>query len=136
MKADQSGWLTAAAIFWFEAWGLIGLVYIGVLPLMMFMHGTWPPSTWVDGSVLRLAILLATVGVIAAVMWLFTTDRSRLRASFFSGLGLVGLATTVAIALTATAFMLVVVAFWLIWPSLVLLIVWGRRATRNSTSAG
>lgn len=131
---DLSAWLTAAALFWFEAWGLVGLVWIGVLPVMAFMHGTWPPSTWVDGSVLRLALLLAIVGASALVVWFSTGVDSRLRASALSVLGVAGLLATVAIALIGTEYVLPV-AFWLVWPSLVLVIVWGQRAARIGTTS-
>jgi hypothetical protein len=41
-KADLSGWLTLTALFWFEAWGLMELGLIAAVPLLGFMHGTFP----------------------------------------------------------------------------------------------
>jgi hypothetical protein len=126
---DVSGWLTAAALFWFEAWGLMGLVAIAVFPLMAFMHGSWPPWTWADGTVLRSAALLASVGIGAVVAWASTGDRPRVRAFLFTAPGLIGLVATAAAA-TVDGYIFAGVALWLAWPSIVLVAVWGRRLLR------
>jgi hypothetical protein len=123
---DLSGWLTAAALFWFEAWGLMGLVAIAVFPLMAFMHGSWPPWTWSDGTVLRSAALLASVGIGAVVAWASTGGRPRVRAFLFTATGLVGLVVTAAAA-TVDGYVFAGMALWLAWPSIVLVAVWGRR---------
>lgn len=129
VKADLSGWLSAAALFWFEAWGLMGLALIGVMPLIGFMHATWPPTTWTDGSVVRLVLALAAVGVAAMAGWTLTSQRLRLRAAIFAGLGLIGLAATLTAAILG-GFLFVAIAFWLGWPSVALVAVWGRRLLR------
>jgi hypothetical protein len=125
-KPDLSGWLTAAALFWFGAWGLFGLIGIAVLPMLAFMHGTWPPQTWVDGTVARLGIVLLSVGAGGVTAWMLIPIRPRLGASIFSALGLVGLMATTAAA-TFPMEVLAAVVLWLAWPSVVLLAVWGRR---------
>jgi hypothetical protein len=108
---------------------------VGLLPIVGFMHGTWPPFTWVDGTVLRLASALAIVGATVVALWSLTGDGSWLRASVLTGLGLIGLAATAVVALVAPGSVIAVVAFWLVWPSLVLVIVWGQRAARRKATA-
>ena len=134
VKPDLSGWLTAAALFWFEAWGLVGLVAIVVGPLMAFMHGSWPPSTWTDGTVLRLAGMLAVVGTSAVLAWILTGRRPRARAIIFTAIGLLGLVST-AITASLDAYVFVAVGLWLVWPSVVLVAVWGRRIMRADAGA-
>jgi hypothetical protein len=125
-KADLSGWISAAALFWFEAWGLMGLALIVVMPLVGFMHASWPPSTWTDGSALRLLVVLAIVGVAGIAGWTLTSRHSRRRAAIFAGLGLVGLAATLSAAILG-GFAFAAIALWLGWPSVMLVAVWGRR---------
>lgn len=134
-RADLTGWLSAAALFWFEAWGLMGLLVIAVGPLIAFMHGSWPPSTWADGTPLRFAAVLAVVGVGAILIWTITAGRPRLRAAIFTAIGLVGI-IAVAAAATLETYVFAGVALWLAWPSVVLVVVWGRRLLRADATTG
>ena len=88
----------------------MGLIAIAAAPLIGFMHGSWPPYTWVDGTVVRLAAVLAVVGAGASVAWTLTGVRPRLRASLFTVLGLAGMVATIAAA-TLDAYVLAAVAF-------------------------
>lgn len=129
VKPDLSGWITAAALFWFEAWGLMGFGLILVMPLVGFMHASWPPSTWTDGSALWLLLILVIIGVVAVGGWALTSQRARLRAVTFAGLGVIGLAATGGAAMQGL-YALPAIALWLAWPSLMLVTVWGPRLWR------
>jgi uncharacterized YccA/Bax inhibitor family protein len=67
-------------------------------------------ATWVDGTVLRLAAVLAVVGAGAIVTWTLTGVRPRLRASIFTVLGLVGM-VAILTAATLDAYVLAAIAF-------------------------
>ena len=97
---------------------------------MAFMHGSWPPSTWADGTVLRLTAVLAGVSAGAVLAWTLTGGRPRVRASIFTAIGLLGMIATAAAAATLDTYVLAAVSLWLVWPSVVLVVVWGRRLMR------
>lgn len=118
-RPDVTGWLTAAAIFWFEAWGAMGLVVIGLAPLLGFMHGTYPPTSWSDGSALGLLIALVVVAAFGAIAWAVWPRQSRRWPLLVCGLGIVGILMIVATAVVHPAALLAS-ALWLGWPSIVL----------------
>jgi hypothetical protein len=133
-KPDFSGWLTAAALFWFEVCGMLGLAFMAVLPMVAFMHGRWPPDAWIDGTAIRLVAILAVVGATVIAAWMLAPSRPRLGAAIFTALGLVGMAGILAAAQNSVG-AIAAVALWLAWPSAVLLRVWGPRL-RPATSPG
>jgi hypothetical protein len=125
-RPDVSGLLTAAALFWFEAWGFMGLAVIALVPLLGFMHGTYPPTSWTDGSAVRLLIALAAVAVVGVVGWATGGRRPRVRAALFLAIGAIGLLTIGGIAVLHPVAILPA-AVWLVWPSIALVKVWAGR---------
>jgi hypothetical protein len=71
----------------------------------------------------------------AVLCWFEAWGLVGLRASVLSGLGFTGLAATATVALIGAGYVLPCVASWLMWPSLVLVIVWGRRVARSGTAS-
>ena len=125
-RPDVSGLLTAAALFWFEAWGVMGLAVIAVVPLVGFMHGTYPPTSWTDGSALRLLIALAAVAVVGIAAWVTGEWRPRVRAALFLAIGAIGLVAIAGVAMLYPVAILPA-AVWLVWPSIALVNVWARQ---------
>lgn len=123
-RPTQSGWYTAAAIFWFEVLGLMGLASIAFVPVVLWVNGSSPSGPWSEGGPAQFALLLAVVGAVSVATWVVGARHARARASVFLTVGLLGL-VGIAAAATSGAASLLLVTLWLGWPSVMLIVVWG-----------
>jgi hypothetical protein len=85
------GLLTAAAVFWFEAWGLMGLAYASIIsPLSCWAGGCAPsgvPTLFRGGTFSSWAIDLAAVGAGSLALWIATDGYRHARAVGFLAVG-------------------------------------------------
>ena len=128
---DLAGWLTTAALFWFEAIGLMGLAaayLLSPIACIAAQPGCAPGErallqgglgpTW-------LGVLLA-VGVGSLVVWSATEVHRHARAWAFLFLGLAAIGT-IGLATIAGSTTALSIAFWMGWPGIILIATWVRR---------
>jgi len=120
--------LTAAAIFWFVAFG--AMFALGALVFVLAMgcslgtcHGTDTLLAIIgEGTLVRFGLLLTAVAVGWRALWAAAPAHPRIRSGGFLLLGLAGFGT-IAVALWQDVTAGVLFGFWLGWPAFTLTLV-------------
>lgn len=124
-KAQLTPLLTAAAVFWFEAFGLMSLaVAVMASPLRCWGADCGPGDAyWFvrDGWAAAWVVLLLAVGIGSVVVWRATDRRPKVRARVFLAVGIAALAA-IPWAMTAGLAAVFLVALWTGWPGVVFVV--------------